>query len=201
MSYHHGRCESSCERSESYKQKTKYCCTKCGHENKLKIKYPAIQPFRPVNVSASLISAVTLNSGAATTIIFTAVAANSVGKVCSGYNGSNNVYNPATGIFTVPRCGSGFYNLTTHVTAQLNGTDSPSGSLLVEIRVNNLPITQTTLYFNNTFIQDGDLTINYPLQPGQTVTVVATANPGSGNISLINPATNFSLSKITELTC
>ncbi len=202
MSHRHSKCDSSCERTHCRKEKVKYCCKKCNHEGKLKVKVETVELPTPVQATASLVSAVPLTDAVAVTLLFNSVVINTAIPGCSRYTPGTNVYDPVTGTFTVPRCGKGLYNITTHVTAIATSELSTTDTVMVQIRVNNIAIATSWIALTSTLqTNDTDLTINYPLQPGQTVTVVVTPTISSGTVSIVNPSTFLSIAKIAELVC
>src|SRR4029077_1216817 len=118
----------------------------------------------PVYLTAALTNPQALALNTPTTIIFNALVTafpQSWGP-CNG-----GVYNPATGIFTVPRCEGGIYTITAHVT----GSDAAGSTLTVDIRVNGTSITQSVIVIPAAGTNVVDLTIIYPLADSQSVTV------------------------------
>jgi hypothetical protein len=106
-------------------------------------------------------------------------------------------YDPATGLFTVPMCGTGIYTITTHIGLNKAGEDVDI-DVLIQIKVNGVTISKT-----DEVIQAGvskkwyDITIVYPLQVGQVVTVTVTSSVP--NVLLVDPLSNFSLVKNVSL--
>jgi hypothetical protein len=157
----------------------KYRCGCCGEKGTVRVPISC-----PAWVSVILNNRQVLQQGTSA-ILF--------GGIISG--SQNNSYNTATGTYTVQWCHNGMYNITSHI--GLINTSEIQLTVQVDIRVNG----NTIILSNNIVIPAGttfweDLTTNYPLSSGQTVTVNVTTS-GSGLV--VDPSSVFSLVETVSL--
>lgn len=145
---------------------------------------PQCQPSCPVYLTAMYGNNQTPLPAQMTTLAFSNVVA------ASGPTGWM-FYNPVTGVFTVPQDGAGFYNLTAHI-----GLNAPSEhqdtDVLIEMKVNgNTIVKSSDVFKSDTSSRWYDLTINYPLSVGQSVTVTVTVS--NAGVLVPDPLSSFSL--------
>jgi len=159
-----------------------FSCCECNHkgEIKLKIPYPP-----PIYFTAKYFGSLTVTTGTPVTIPYNVVVAAS--DSCS--------YNPQTGIFCLPKCGSGFYSLTSHTSI----LSSSGGTVTVAIISAGISLAQSTEVLTPGVEANVCVCIGYPLSNCQCIMVVVTLTGAEAPAIITQTGTNFSLVKASEL--
>lgn len=151
------------------------CDVSTGKKSKLKVKIPQ---SLPVYVTANRTGTAQTLAAAGTVIFNTLV----------GVPSDSMVYNVGTGIFTVPVCGDGVYNINTNIIAGVTGTAD------IFIVANNIQVAQATIFGGN---QSVSLSVDVPLLAGQSVSILAVPTAGS-TIDIFTGST-LSIARVSDI--